>query len=109
MKGDQLGEFEELTLLAVCALKGTAYGVPVLQFIEQTTGRNVTIGAVYAALARLDDKGYVRSVIAEARQIRGGKRKRLFEPTPEGRKAIADLRRVRDRIWHTIESKGPLG
>ena len=109
MKGDQLGEFEELTLLAVRALKGAAYGVPVLQFIEQTTGRNVTIGAVYAALTRLEDKGYVRSFIAEARQMRGGKRKRLFEPTPEGRKAVNDLRRVRDRIWHAIESKGPVG
>jgi DNA-binding PadR family transcriptional regulator len=106
MKGDQLGEFEELTLLAVCALTGEVYGVPVLQFVEAQTGRNVTIGAVYAALARLEDKGYVRSVIGAPRQMRGGKRKRTFEPTPEGRKAVTDLRRLRDRIWHAIESRG---
>jgi DNA-binding PadR family transcriptional regulator len=108
MKGNQLGEFEELTLLAVCALKGGAYGVPVLQFVEQATGRHATIGAVYAALARLEDKGYLRSVMDEARQMRGGKRKRLFEPTPEGRKALKDLRRVRDRIWRAIESRESL-
>ena len=106
MKGDRLGEFEEFTLLAVCALKGEIYGVPVLEFVEAHTGRNVTIGAVYAALTRLEDKGYVRSVIGEARQMRGGKRKRVFEPTPEGRKAVHELRRVRERIWHAIESKG---
>jgi DNA-binding PadR family transcriptional regulator len=106
MKGDQLGEFEELTLLAVCALKGEVYGVPVLQFVEEHTGRNVTIGAVYAALARLEDKGYVRSVIGEARQMRGGKRKRMFEPTLQGRKAVQDLRRLRDRLWQAIESRG---
>jgi DNA-binding PadR family transcriptional regulator len=106
MKGDQLGELEELTLLAVCALKGEIYGVPVLQFVEEHTGRSVTIGAIYAALARLDDKGYVRSVIGEARQMRGGKRKRVFEPTPQGRKAVSDLRRVRERLWQAIESKG---
>lgn len=106
MKGDQLGELEELTLLAVCALKGDVYGVPVLQFVEEHTGRNVTIGAIYAALDRLEDKGCVRSVIGEARQMRGGKRKRVFEATPHGRKAVHDLRRLRERIWQTIESKG---
>ena len=52
MKGDQLGELEELTLLGVCALKGEVYGVPVLQFVEAHTGRNVTIGAIYAAHAQ---------------------------------------------------------
>ena len=54
MKGANLGEFEELTLLAVCAMKGEAYGVPVQQFIEKATGRRVTMGAVYAALDRLE-------------------------------------------------------
>jgi DNA-binding PadR family transcriptional regulator len=106
MKGDQLGEFEELTLLAVCALKGEVYGVPVLQFVEAHTGRPVTIGAVYAALARLEDKGYVRSMFGEARQMRGGKRKRVFAATPSGLKAVHDLRSVRERIWQAIELKG---
>jgi DNA-binding PadR family transcriptional regulator len=106
MKGDRLGEFEELTLLAVCAIRGEIYGVPVQQFVERTTGRNVTMGAVYAALARLEDKGYLRSVMGEAMQVRGGKRKRLFEATADGIKTVKELRRVRERIWHAIESGG---
>jgi PadR family transcriptional regulator, regulatory protein PadR len=106
MKGDRLGEFEELTLLAVCAIKGETYGVPVQQFVEKATGRNVTMGAVYAALARLEDKGYVRSVMGEAMQVRGGKRKRLFAPTAEGKRIVKELRRVRERIWQAIETAG---
>ena len=106
MKGDRLGEFEELTLLAVCAIKGETYGVPVQQFVEKATGRNVTMGAVYAALARLEDKGYVRSVMGEAMQVRGGKRKRLFAPTAEGKRIVKELRRVRERIWQAIETTG---
>jgi PadR family transcriptional regulator PadR len=104
MKGDRLGEFEELTLLAVCALKGDVYGVPVQQFVEKSTGRNVTMGAVYAALARLEDKGYVRSVMGEAAQVRGGKAKRLYEASAQGRKVLKELRRVREQIWVEIEA-----
>jgi DNA-binding PadR family transcriptional regulator len=105
MKGDRLGEFEEFTLLAVCAVKGETYGVPVQQFVEKATGRNVTMGAIYAALSRLEDKGYVRSVMGEAAQVRGGKRKRLFEATADGLRLVKDLRRVRERIWQVIEAE----
>jgi PadR family transcriptional regulator PadR len=105
MKGDRLGEFEELTLLAVCAIKADVYGVPVQQFVEETTGRDVTMGAVYSALDRLEDKGYVRSVMGEAAQKRGGKAKRLFEATALGLKVVKDLRRVRERIWLQIEAE----
>lgn len=106
MKGDKLGEFEEFALLAVCALKDGTYGVPVQQYMEKSTGRNVTMGAVYAVLARLEEKGFVRSVLGDATPVRGGKRKRLYEPTAAGIKAIRELRRVRDRLWQAIESRG---
>ncbi len=104
MKGDRLGEFEEFTLLAVCALKGQTYGVPVQQFVEHATKRNVTMGAIYAALSRLEDKGYVRSVMGEATQVRGGKRKRHYEATADGVRMVKELRQTRERIWQTIEA-----
>ena len=108
MKGDRLGEFEELTLLAVRAIKGEAYGVPVQRFVEKATGRNVTMGAVYAALARLEAKGYVRSAVSEPTQVRGGKGRRVFDVTLEGTRTLTSLRRVRDRIWRAIETDGTL-
>jgi DNA-binding PadR family transcriptional regulator len=106
VKGDKLGEFEEFALLAVYALKDGTYGAPIQQYMEEHTGRTVTMGAVYAALVRLEEKGYVRSVLGDATPVRGGKRKRHYEPTAAGIEALHDLRRVRERIWQTIESRG---
>ena len=104
MKGDRIGEFEELTLLAVTALGEPTYGVPVQQFVEKATSRNVTMGAVYAALDRLEDKGFVRSVMGDSSPKRGGKRKRLFQVTPLGLRTAKDLHQVRQQIWRTIET-----
>jgi DNA-binding PadR family transcriptional regulator len=103
MKGDRLGEFEELTLLALRALGARTYGVPVQEFVERATGRNISMGAVYAALDRLEDKGFVRSIVGEVTPVRGGKRKRLFEVTPRGMRTLTDLRRLRNRMWLAIE------
>jgi len=63
------------------------------------------MGAVYAALDRLEDKRHVRSFMGEAVQMRGGKRKRLFEPTAEGMRMVKSLRQVRERIWRAIEAR----
>lgn len=98
-----MGEFEEFTLLAVRALGEPTYGVPVQQFVERATARNVSMGAIYAALDRLEQKGFVRSIRSEPSPTRGGKRKRLFEVTPLGLKTVRELRRVRERIWQLIE------
>ena len=106
VKGDKLGEFEELALLALHALKGETYGVPIQQYMERHTGRSVTIGAVYAALARLEEKGYVRSILSDPTPVRGGKRKRHYQPTAAGIKALQELRRVRERMWQVIDSRG---
>jgi DNA-binding PadR family transcriptional regulator len=103
MKGDRLGEFEELLLLAVYALGDDTYGVPVQQYVERATRRNVSMGAVYAALDRLERKGFVRSLTGEATAVRGGKRKRHFSITTEGRQVLRDVRSVREQLWRTIE------
>src|SRR5262245_25732096 len=103
MKGDRLGEFEELLLLAVCALGDDTYGVPVQQYVERAARRAVTVGAVYAALDRLERKGFLRSAVGEATPMRGGKRKRHFSMTPAGHRVLNEVRVVRDRIWRAIE------
>jgi PadR family transcriptional regulator, regulatory protein PadR len=102
MKGERMGEFEELTLLAVRALGDRTYAVPVQQFVEDATGRQVSMGAVYAALARLEGKRFVKSTMGDATARRGGKSKRLFEVTPLGLRTARDLHRVRERIWSAI-------
>jgi DNA-binding PadR family transcriptional regulator len=106
MKGDKLGEFEEFTLLAVCASAGPTYGVPLQRYVEKATARRVTMGALYAALSRLEQKGYVRSMLGDATPVQGGKRKRYYAATPAGFKAIRDLRGMRERLWQAIEARG---
>jgi PadR family transcriptional regulator, regulatory protein PadR len=87
-KGDYLGEFEHLILLAVMRLGKEAYGMLVRREIESCTGRDVTIGAVYATLDRLAAKGLVSSRLGEATAERGGRAKRLFRVTGTGVQAL---------------------
>ena len=106
MKGERLGEFEEFTLLAVRALGDNTYAVPIQQYVEKVTGRTVSVGSIYAALARLEDKGFVRSTMSEAVAQRGGKSKRVYTVTPSGLRTARDLHRVREQIWKTIAEGG---
>lgn len=106
MKGERLGEFEEFTLLAVGALGDDTYAVPVQQYVEKVTARPISMGSIYAALARLEEKGFLRSTMSEAVAQRGGKSKRVYAVTPSGLKTARDLHRVRERIWKAIAQEG---
>jgi PadR family transcriptional regulator PadR len=105
MKGDRLGEFEELLLLAIQAVGTDPYVVSIQQYIEKASGRSVSLGAVYAGLDRLESKGLVRSSLGDASPERGGKRKRLFLVTGEGKRTVQEVRRVREAIWRMIEDR----
>lgn len=102
-----LGEFEELVLLLVAVLHGNAYGVSVMEEIEQQTGRSVNISAVHAALRRLEEKGYLRSEWSEATTQRGGRRKRLFDITQAGRAALERSRDTYLKLWDQIPGFAP--
>lgn len=106
MKGERLGEFEEFTLLAAAALGDQTYAVPIQQYVEKATGRPVSIGSIYSALARLEEKGFLRSSMTEAVAQRGGKSKRVYTVTPSGLRTARDLHRVRERIWNAIAEGG---
>ena len=75
MKGERLGEFEEFTLLAVRALGDHTYAVPIQQYVEKVTARPISIGSIYAALARLEEKGFLRSTMSRG----GGATRRQVE------------------------------
>jgi PadR family transcriptional regulator PadR len=81
---DYLGEFEHIVVLALLRLEDSAYGVSVRQEIELRTNRDVSIGAVYATLDRLQAKGYVKSRQGDPTPERGGRSKRFFRVTAKG-------------------------
>ena len=104
MKGDYLGAFEELVLLAIAGVGEEAYGITVQERVERDAGRAVSLGAVYAALDRLEAKTYVTSWLGETAAYRGGRRKRHFAITAHGTAALRDMRRIRERMWRAVES-----
>ena len=84
-----LGEFEQLILLAVMRLGDDAYGVTIKREIERLTGREIFIGAVYTALGRLQDNGYLCSRVSEPTAKRGGRRRKHYRLEPDGEAALA--------------------
>jgi PadR family transcriptional regulator PadR len=88
-KGNHLAEFELFVMLAVERL-GTddAYGVTIRQEIEGRTGRSVSIGAVYATLGRLHDKGFVSFALSDPEAVRGGRARKLVSLSRAGRHAL---------------------
>ncbi len=102
MKGTHLGEFEELILLMVGILSGTAYGISVMQEIEQQTGRKVTVSTIHTALYRLEEKGFVVSAVGGASKTRGGRSKRIYTITADGQLALEQARATRERLWQQM-------
>jgi PadR family transcriptional regulator, regulatory protein PadR len=89
-KGQHLAEFELFVMLAIARLSAdAAYGVTIRQEIEQRTDRPVSIGAVYATLGRLHDKGFVNFTFSEPDAVRGGRARKLASLTRAGRQALA--------------------
>lgn len=87
-KGEYLGEFEHVVLLALMRLGREGYGMQVRREIEQRTGREVSIGAVYATLDRLEEKGMVRSEVGKPTGERGGRARRIFTVSAPGVRAV---------------------
>jgi PadR family transcriptional regulator PadR len=102
MKGTYLGEFEELVLLTVGILFGDAYGLAILDELEQQTGRNVMISSVHKALVRLEDKGYLKSRMGGATQARGGRDKRLYTLTEAGVSVVNQAHDMRNAMWRQV-------
>ena len=84
---DHLSDFELFVMLSVAALGDDAYGVTITTRISDRTGRDVSIGAVYATLGRLADKGFVSFTQSDPEPVRGGRARKLVSLTPPGARA----------------------
>jgi PadR family transcriptional regulator PadR len=99
----QLGDFEQLVLLALVRLGPDAYGATIRRDIEARTGRDLAISAVYVTLDRLETKGLVRSRVGDPIPQRGGRRRKHVSLLPAGRRAIAQACRA---FQHMTEGLG---
>src|SRR5215469_3755393 len=101
-KRDQLGSFELMVILVLIRLGDNAYGVPICEELEQRTGRDVAVGSVYAALERLEDKGFVTSELGEPTPERGGRAKKYFHVTARSLTEVRETQRPSVKLWHGL-------
>jgi PadR family transcriptional regulator, regulatory protein PadR len=86
-----LGEFEYLLLTAAARLGEQAYGVAMRQEVEEATGRDCSIGALYTTLDRLEAKGFVKTWMGDPTPQRGGRPKRMVRVTAKGAQAASEF------------------
>src|SRR6476661_832610 len=97
-----LGGFELLVLVALIRLGDEAYGVPISDAIEESSGREVAIGSVYITLARLERNGLVSSKLGEATAERGGRAKTYFRITAKGLREVRQAQRTLINLWQGV-------
>jgi PadR family transcriptional regulator, regulatory protein PadR len=101
-KQSYIGGFELMVMLALMRLGEDAYGVPISREIEKIGGREVALGSVYAALERLEEKGFVTSQLGDSTPERGGRAKRYFHVTGKGLREVGDTHRTLKKLWNGL-------
>src|SRR5216684_2665047 len=99
---DVIGPFEQAVLLALIRLGKDAYGRAILNEVHTRLKRDVSAGAVYATLERLEGKGLASSKLAPGTAIRGGRARRYFVPTGAGLRALNDAKAAADSLWRGL-------
>ena len=103
-----LGEFEQFLLLGILKLKDKAYGASIRQLLSEVIERDVSIGAMYTTLERLENKGLVNSRVGEATAERGGRAKKYFSVTAKGQKALRRSKNALGLMWQGLALKDEL-
>jgi PadR family transcriptional regulator len=100
---DLLGTFEQSVLLSIFGLGSEAYGRAILNRVQETLGREVAAGAVYATLERLEARGLVNSRLEDGTPVRGGRARRYYTLAAAGQRALGDTRRALTAMWNNVE------
>jgi PadR family transcriptional regulator PadR len=101
-----LGMFEQAVLLALLrpatTLGREAYGRAILKEVQARLQRQVSAGAVYATLERLEAKGLVSSRLGPGTAIRGGRPRRYYTIEAPGLRALNEARTTARRLWADV-------
>ena len=104
MSHSQLREFEKIVIHMVAILHGKAYGVSIMEGIEERMQKPINVGTLQIALKRLEDKGYLKSQLGEATDSRGGRRKRFFRVTSFGRNISKVMDEQQTEHWNAFQA-----
>jgi DNA-binding PadR family transcriptional regulator len=100
-----LGGFENLLLLVILRLDDRAYGVAIRKELLDEAEKDVAIGAIYTGLDRLEQKGFVHSWSGEPTPERGGRAKKFYRVTAQGKKALQETHRAIHRLSSGLEGR----
>ncbi|MBV8895797.1 MAG: helix-turn-helix transcriptional regulator [Acidobacteriaceae bacterium] len=98
-----LGGFEQAVLVAVLRLGPDAYGRTILHDLQKSLKRTVSAGATYTTLDRLENRGLLRSKLAEGTPIRGGRPRRYYALTAHGVRALNEAHETLSAMWSSIQ------
>lgn len=98
-----LGEFEQMVMLAVLQLEDEAFGPGISRLLEKRAGREVSRGALYSSLDRLERKGFLRWSIASPSADRSGYRKRRFRVTEPGLQVLKEARQAMEALYSGLD------
>jgi len=101
-KEKYLGEFEQFLLLSTLKLGDNAYGSTIRQLLADIIQRDVTIGALYTTLDRLEKKGLLESKTGEVTPERGGRAKKYFKVTAKGEYALKRSKQALTSMWENV-------
>ena len=98
----KLSRNEEFILLSIWKLKDNAYGVTIRRDFMEATNLTLHFGSLYNTLELLTRKGLVTCWESPPDSKRGGRRKKLYYLTPEGKKALKEAQVVYRSVWETV-------
>ena len=102
MKEYKLGDYEETLLLIIGILEKEAYAFRISEEFETQTKKATSVGAVHGTLERLTNKGFLKSEMGDPTAARGGRRKRIYEITAQGQKALQQSQELKVSLWKQI-------
>ena len=93
---------EEQILLVIHHLKENAYLVNIREMLKEMTGKYLDVGTIYVPLRRLNQIGYLDTHLGEPTAIRGGKAIKYYSLTSKGYEALAEVKRIQERLWEGV-------
>lgn len=99
-----ISELEELVLLSVAVLSPNAYAYGIRLEIKDQVGKSLSLASVHTVLYRLERDGMLESAMGGQSEKRGGRSKRLYSLTKDGKEAVENIQSVRQAMWSKIQS-----
>lgn len=90
-KNQESASGREAAILALLEFR-ERYGLEIMEEFEKQTGHALPLGALYTTLDRMKRKGFLLPREGELTHERGGNRRRYYQVTGEGMRALGAYR-----------------